>query len=261
MFDFLNEINKLITIYASLNSTHNNNRRLGAMVAFALPRNFYTTTMDFYDSIVNTCKNAIKIINKMDQPEDLKTKIISKCEGFIKLTKEDKNYRTRKKNLHITIHRETNFSDNNLYRNLVNMLFNDMSPLNVTIKGGKWVNYSSGDMLYVLEFDDNTISNIQKQIDIYTYNYNKAQEIFGNKNITPRKINQGDFTHITVAKYSPEALKAFPNMVRFVLQPLENVDKIFKGKTFTCEDLYMYFLNKTVVYNLNTRKHKVETGI
>ena len=50
-------------------------------------------------------------------------------------------------------------------------------------------------------------------------------------------------------------------MVRFVLQPLENVDKIFKEKTFTCEDLYMYFLNKTVVYNLNTRKHKVETGI
>ena len=260
MFNFLSEINKLIAICASLQSTHTT-RRVGAMVAYSLPRNFYTTTMDWYDDIVNKCKNAIKNINKMELPKETKDKMLKECEDFIKLTKDDKNYRTKKKNLHLTLHRETNFEDNGLYRNLVNTLFNDMTPLTLTIQNGRWFNLKSGDRFYILEFDDTTLSNIQKQLSIYSENYKRAQQNFSNSKIQAKEIKDIDFAHITISKHNSTVQKTFPNMFKYVLDPLNNNDTIFKNKSFVCNEIYLYFLNKTIVYDLTTKKFKVEQGI
>lgn len=257
----LDQINNLIAIYASIQSTHNTNRRLGAMVAYALPRNFYTETMDWYDEIVKKTNNALKIIRKMNNvSEQDKTKIITECQEFISITKKDKDYRTKRKNLHITLHRETAFSDRGLYSNLVRSLFRDMKPITVSIKGGRWITKGSGDLLYILEFDDSTISNIKQQIEIYTNNYDKCK-MFYNEKIEPRRISDADFTHITIAKYSPAFLSKFRNMVNYVLKPIPEQEKFFINKTFTCDNLYLYFLNKTVIYDLKSGKIDVKQGI
>ena len=261
---FLTRINDLLIILAQNIQRTYNRRRIGGMIAYAMPPEFYQEVSDWYDNLGVLVKaENLKIQNSKVLSDELKKSFSTEASTFDNFNNKDKKFRIKDKNLHITLQRESPFIDvYDNFKHFISPLFKAIKPLTVTIESTKFQENGKGDLIYFTKFNEDTVAQLTKAIKRYIYNYNNVAKKYFSEDVTNvAEPKEPEGAHVTIAKYTPQVQRKYFNIFNRVIKPIENNEKLFIGKTYTCNKLYLYYLNRTLIYDINTMKYEMVEGI